>query len=296
MNVWHVIFNAGGQLKTSHGRITGNRVVDIPIHITKIELSALAEGCITPFEISMPDCPCNFMTTLQLEPELNCSTHKKGSIAFQLDATSTDVLNPQFSIDYGRTWNSQNVFKNLSHGKYWPAIKNDQCLKLLDSIEVQLIDTIQVYAELDPPTCDNLDGGSIRTRVTGGDGLFSYQWSTGSSSPNLALLSVGEYQLNVRDSSGCNQSTLYSIDVKGKVDLRLDSLRQLIVCDGSSYTMQLPESFSYIWAGPNNFKNTQSNVTLKDSGWYHIYIFNSADCMHHDSIHLTYSKDFFIIS
>ena len=36
-----------------------------------------------------------------------------------------------------------------------------------------------------------------------------------------------------------------------------------------------------------------SHVVLRDSGWYHVFAFNKADCMAQDSIYLAYGKEFF---
>jgi hypothetical protein len=66
-----------------------------------------------------------------------------------------------------------------------------------------------------------------------------------------------------------------------------------MVCSGVSYPISLSDSFKYIWKGPNNFSEDTSHVVLRDSGWYHVFAFNKADCMAQDSIYLAYSKEFF---
>jgi hypothetical protein len=56
-----------------------------------------------------------------------------------------------------------------------------------------------------------LGNGSITTTVSGGSGVYTYEWSNGASTADVAELEIGEYTLTVTDENGCTVSESFTI-------------------------------------------------------------------------------------
>ncbi len=65
-------------------------------------------------------------------------------------------------------------------------------------------------------TSCNLDNGSLSAIATGGDGNYSYLWSTGAASPTIANLPMGTYNLTITDGSGCIATTSTIVSFAGE--------------------------------------------------------------------------------
>jgi len=144
-------------------------------------------------------------------------------------ADSMDIrLNPSFLSCFGDTgatietqvsggnpgysyiWSNQDTTPNISDlvaGAYALTVTDtNNCKRIVSAVIAAptaiLIDTVSVTRE------DTLPGnqGAIDIGVTGGNPPYSYSWSNGASTEDLAGISGGPYTVTVTDGSGCSDT------------------------------------------------------------------------------------------
>lgn len=72
---------------------------------------------------------------------------------------------------------------------------------------------LEIASELSHPACANEASGSIETNAIGGAGNYSFAWSNGANTNNIANLNAGTYDLVLTDGNGCSASASYTLTV-----------------------------------------------------------------------------------
>ena len=97
-----------------------------------------------------------------------------------------------FGIEWGNPvfqWNTgadTRCIDGLSPGNYSVTITEGACETILDSIRIESPDSLQVVFDHQMPSCVGLDDGTVTGNVFGGVEPYTYQWSNGSTSPNIS--------------------------------------------------------------------------------------------------------------
>ena len=146
-------------------------------------------------------------------------------------------------------------------------------------------------------TTDNLcfggSTGTANSQVTDPFAPFTYLWSTGDTTPNIANLSAGTYNLTVRNVSGCIQSDFYvngnsntsnSFDINDPLTISLTSVVTNITANGANDgTISVSASggtapYTYSWSGPNGFSSSLSSINSLVSGFYNLIVTDVYGC------------------
>jgi hypothetical protein len=69
------------------------------------------------------------------------------------------------------------------------------------------------------PNCYGLSDGYIRTRSEGGLGDYSYEWSTGATTPDVDNLVKGDYHVMLKDANGCTAMQTFTVSQPDAVTL-----------------------------------------------------------------------------
>lgn len=85
------------------------------------------------------------------------------------------------------------------------------CTRVDNNISTQLIPNWDVTGIVKPVSCPGGKDGAITLTVSGASGGYSFAWSNGSTTQNLADLSAGTYTLTITDSRGCTTSTAFVV-------------------------------------------------------------------------------------
>jgi gliding motility-associated-like protein len=105
-----------------------------------------------------------------------------------------------YSIDYGATWSTNNVFTNVSQGSYYLMIKKANCTSNSISIYMDNSNLAQPNITITQPTCGTK--GSIKINTTADfyskDG--GTNWGT---NPVFSNLSEGWYYPTIKNKEGC---------------------------------------------------------------------------------------------
>lgn len=126
-------------------------------------------------------------------------------------------------------------------------------------------------------TCLNASDGAIDLTVIGGNGPFSFEWSTGATSEDLLGLSNGVYAVTVTDSEGCTQELL-DIDLESFEAAIIEVDKKDATCGEDNGSILLnpigTEPFSYSWSGGE----TTSELTGLTAGNYQVTITDGRGC------------------
>jgi gliding motility-associated-like protein len=144
---------------------------------------------------------------------LLCFNDASGEIEF--DNIQNGVGSFEFSIDDGNTFSANPVFENLDAGNYDLVIKDDDGCET--TLTVPIAQPIEISFDLDVSNllCYEDNSGSIEFSNTSGNAApFEYSIDNGgnfSTTTNFTGLSIGTYNLIVRDSDLCTKDTTVTI-------------------------------------------------------------------------------------
>lgn len=142
----------------------------------------------------------------------------EGNFALSSEIYAPQLLNDGTQIDAGVYYFTPIVFGGAvdTDGTFAGLDFSNGCIITGNSVEVDLL------AELDPldgipvstPDTDPPSGvGTASVDVTGGSGNFSYNWSTGATTPSLENVFAATYSVTISDESGCVEDIVVEVVV-----------------------------------------------------------------------------------
>ena len=156
-------------------------------------------------------------------------------------------LIPNITGNYSYLWNNfQNVpnYYNMESGNYSVKITDlstGNCL--MKEFELLGPDPISIDGVVTQASGSSTNDGSIDATITGGTPPYTYSWSSGESTEDIALLAPGTYNVTVNDANSCaGYSTGFTITSPG-------------ITFGNTFTGNVScygESDGFIWANATN--------------------------------------------
>lgn len=188
----------------------------------------------------------------------------------------------QYSINYGQTWQSSNVFSNLPSGNYSIKVRDAfGCNSDIRPISVSPAQAIRMTVNSTNGSCGN--GGTITiNHVTGGFPPYQfsqnggYSWQTSATFTNIK---AGVYAIRVRDANLCvsNSQFVQISQTTFSASVQQSNNRCFGGTDGGIFITAVggvtPYSYSIDngvnWLSTSNFYNLSAgtyNVKIKDAG------------------------------
>ena len=145
-------------------------------------------------------CISNYVNVSINDPKLpnpdytvtNPSCGNIGNITFNTIADS-------YSIDYGSTWSTNNVFNNLKQGYYYLMIKKANCTSNIIQIYMDNVNLAQPNLIVIQPTCSIK--GSIKINTTAD--FYSIDGTNWVTNPLFSNLLPGYYYPRIKNNKGC---------------------------------------------------------------------------------------------
>lgn len=176
----------------------------------------------------------------------------------------------------------QPIFSNTSNEVFYFDLNNNgQCL-ISDSIQVVLnipsafeIVAQGPFCEGSPIELDNpLEG-------------FTYNWSNGSTTEDLIVLTAGTYSVEVTDSAGC--SVTDEIVIATLPVTSFEIIGEPTACDGETITLSADiVSDNYLWS--NNTTQQSASFTLSGTQIVWAQVTDLNNCNYRDSVELVFSS------
>ncbi len=126
------------------------------------------------------------------------------------DGTIQITANDALNFKWEGTTDNTNEQTNLVSGEYFVSISDENDCTLEKSL--LLSEPIPIFIDYYfDVNCDenNEENCSIITRVSGGTGDYTYNWSTGDTTPNIENPPAGQIALVVTDNNSCEERKLF---------------------------------------------------------------------------------------
>ena len=144
----------------------------------------------------------------------SCNGNNDGSISFSASGGTTAY---QYSIDNGSSFQASSLFSNLISGNYSLMVEDaNGCLETTDvflnqPLPVSFTGSISSDYNGQDISCSGASDGQITINASGGDGIYTYEYTnqlsgvTQTSASNIIdNLGKGTYDIVVYDSQGCS--------------------------------------------------------------------------------------------
>lgn len=100
----------------------------------------------------------------------------------------------------------------LAAGNYQVEVSDANGCSLLQVFAITASENLSVLVSVDEISCYGMADGAANVFVGGGTGIYTYDWSNGSSAASLSNLDAGTYNLQVIDSEGCEGSHSFTLE------------------------------------------------------------------------------------
>ncbi len=136
-------------------------------------------------------------------------------------------------------------------------------------------------AEVVNPSCSDTCDGKVVVRASGGTGILSYEWSTGTKEYGIQNLCEGEYRVTVQDENGCSIVLMQSLRFEGPT---LELGDPVLLCKGQTYTIDPgPGWTTYAWMSSGGLSSSERQLTISDPGAYWLEVTDPKGCVWRDT-------------
>ncbi len=185
------------------------------------------------------------------------------------------------SAPFSYLWSSGETTASITpaaSGTYSLTVTDAAGCTLSSSIEFSLQPALQASLSTTDPVCTNGRDGSIDLSVTGGSGAYTYLWSNGATTEDLANLKAGNYTVVITSASGCTAQLSATINNPRPIFVRQLELIQPD-CQGNPGSIRVDaaygtEPYSFEWSNGA----TGSQISNLEAGNYTVTITDAKGC------------------
>lgn len=209
------------------------------------------------------------------ETDVTCYGFGNGIVS-----TNTSAGSGSYSYEWSNTSQTTATINSLEPNTYTVTVTDNitMCTSTA-SIEVNQPDAMRISLEQNNVQC-GISLGDISATVTGGDGPYSYRWTTGSNESAINGLLQGEYTVTVTDNNYCTLSKTATILNIGIIPAEI-TVQTPVSCNGAHTGVLVVTSetaaqplYSCLW---NNGAAFQTNFNLA-AGTYTVTITDAWGC------------------
>ncbi len=252
------------------------------------------DGCTANVSVIIDQPAAPLAAEIAIEKPISCAGSNDG----RLRAIASG---PGEVLEY--RWNNasdQRIPSNLGPGDYSVTIVNEKSCEASAGITLTEPEPLEVEYEVQPITClDNSDfGGVLITNITGGTPDYEFSVNAGPFQKSFTFgnLTEGEYDLTVKDGSGCRLD--YQFFVEGPPEVVVDLGGNQVIKLGETLDLKAQtnmEGLDIEWflndSILNETGNTLSNLQLINNSWYRVHVFDPVTlCEDSDEVYIQVQK------
>ncbi|MDR3236136.1 MAG: SprB repeat-containing protein, partial [Prevotellaceae bacterium] len=138
---------------------------------------------------------------------------------------------------YTYQWSNGAITPNietLAAGSYEVTRTDENGCTITNKFDVSQPNKLQITAaKITDVTCFGQSDGVIQTVSSGGVGSYTYQWSNGATTPNIATLAAGSYEVTLTDENGCTTTNKFDVSQPNKLQITATKITD-VTCFGFS--------------------------------------------------------------
>jgi hypothetical protein len=195
---------------------------------------------------------------------------------------------------YTYTWNnggSNSTITGVSAGNYSVTVTDaNGCTATAATTVGQPANALSASASASAATCFGAVNGSVNLSVSGGTASYSYAWSNGATSEDLASVGAGTYSVTVTDANGCSANA--SAVVTQPAAISVSTSTSPATCGAANGSVDLSVSggsspYSYDWSNGATTEDL-SGIT---SGTYSVTVTDASGCTASTSASVAQTSD-----
>lgn len=177
------------------------------------------------------------------------------------------------------TGGTTQTITNLLPGTYSVTVTTAAGCTSIGNTVVSGSTPISLSTSITQAGCGQTNGGVALT-VSGGTTPYTYAWSTGATTQNLANVAAGSYSVTVTGASGCTATTTATVTNSGGIALSVSNTVNVSCFGGNNGSITVSASggngvYTYAWSNGGG-TNTQTNLT---AGTYTITVTDGNGCI-----------------
>ena len=244
----------------------------------------LLPECLITQAIEVPntDCPCNDLTLEFETSNISCAGVESGRVELTLIEGMKDS---DIAIEW-RDGGTEQIIEGVDEGWQVVTIYYDDDCMWVDSVWVDLVHPIQFELNTENQDCPDINNGTIEViNVSGGNGNYEYSLDDSyyQSENIFQELEEGEYQVYVRDDSGCLTAQAVEVYSNPKIEIYLAEIDSIFL--GESVILDpgvdIMEIDSFAWSPTVDIRNPNELVVVVSPSITTIYYLDIyyGDCM-----------------
>ena len=181
---------------------------------------------------------------------------------------------------YTYQWSNGSTNVNLDGlcpGVYWVTITDANGCKKIVGAAISITTPVTISGVATNASCANPCSGTITQTVSGACPPYTYAWSNGASTKNLANLCAGIYTVTVTSFNGCTAEATYEITAPPGVEVTVIPTNPIcyyntgsLATNGSGGTAPV----QYLWSNGS----TSDNISVSDESTYCVTITDANGC------------------
>ena len=183
-------------------------------------MNTLSGACAGNHTVLIEDangCAAYDTITLSEPPELIATVPQDSVSCFGGCDGSASITVSGGSSPYNYVWDSIPIQNNdsitsLCMGSHNVLVTDNNGCTLNTSFFIDQPAPLSITLNASPPTCYSSCDGSLTVAATGGNGTYSYLWSTLETTASINTLCAGSYRVSVTDQKGCADSISTILD------------------------------------------------------------------------------------
>lgn len=182
---------------------------------------------------------------------------------------------------YSYSWSNGSTSANLSGvsaGSYSLTITDANSCTANANASVGEPGAISASISTSDASCGSATDGSVDLTVSGGNAPYSYSWSNGASTEDLAAVAAGSYSVTVIDANGCTSNA--NATVGENSTLASAATNVFVSCNGGSDGIASVSAsggnppYLYLW----NTGATTASITALQAGTYSVVVTDASGC------------------
>jgi gliding motility-associated-like protein len=168
-------------------------------------------------------------------------------------------------------------FTGQSAGLYDVRIEDSEGRLFIDTIAIKEPTQIIATAIITNATCSAITkDGAIDLTVTGGSGIFAFNWSNGATTEDLISIEAGSYSVIISDTNGCSSES-FAFDVFGTNVATAYAGENDTICPGTEYQLIGSTGADSVRWDPavfldnNKIYNPVADISAKTTFFYTVY-------------------------